>query len=94
MFLSGGPKQYKVPLLLYKNYSIYAFIRIDTKGPELEKCYFEEVQLSKNSVGENFFRGGGSQRSHSLHETLRELEKEQFVVAIFPHLSTALVVLL
>ncbi len=44
MFLSGGPKQYKVPLSLYKNYSIYDLIRIGIEGPELERNIdFEEV---------------------------------------------------
>ncbi len=35
-FLSGGPKQYKVTLSLYKNYISYVLIRIGIEGPELE----------------------------------------------------------
>ena len=40
MSLSGGLKQYEVPLWLYKNYIIYALIGIGIEGPELEKCWF------------------------------------------------------
>ncbi len=72
MFLSGGPKQYKVPLLQYKDYSIYA-LQFAIEGPELEKCWFWTsvtnlsvrlftliIHFLKTSVREKNLGGGGN----------------------------------